>query len=90
MEERQKHLMVAIEHLHAAGMHDLAQEVERRTHGDHRRRDYHGDDRGHREESRDNRGGEVDQLRHEVEELRHMMREMRDIIRRQHEERNRR
>ena len=37
MEERVNHLKVAIEHLHAAGMHDVAEEVKRELHVEVRR-----------------------------------------------------
>ena len=87
MEERINHLKIAIKHLHAAGMHDVAEEVERRAHGEHRKGNDH--DRRHHEEDGDDRNGEVNHLRREVEELRHALHEMREVIGNIKEKRNR-
>ena len=70
-DERVHHAMTAIEHLHAAGLHDLAEEVERRVNEQHQ-----GQNRD--QEHHDHNGGnEVKQLRHEVEQMRRMLDEIR-------------
>ena len=38
-DDRVRHMMAAIEHLRAVGMHDLAEEVEKRAHGHHGERE---------------------------------------------------
>jgi len=65
--------MAAIEHLRAVGMHDLAEEVEKRV----------GDDRGEREghkharEAHEHHEENLGDLRREVEELKRAMQDIR-------------
>lgn len=75
VDERVRHMMAAIEHLRAVGMHDLAEQVEARAHGLHREREDH-EDRGHEREAHEHEHhdeGNVN-LRQEVEELKRAIR----------------
>ena len=91
-----EHLRVAMENLHAAGLHDqaeqIAKQIERITREDASRPPEryapHARPRGPRDEGRPERGeeiaehlrGEIEQLRRENEELRHMMQELREAM----------
>jgi len=83
MERRIHHLRVAVENLHAAGLHDqaemLARQLERMMHGGP------GPDRPHpemRPMGPPPEGPErmIHELRGQVEELRHQMEEMRRVL----------
>jgi len=77
-EARMRHIGAAIEHLHAAGLRDWAEELAahaKRMRGEREEREH----REHREEGRERAHGEgkgVDQLRREVNELRNVIREL--------------
>ena len=72
--KRREHIAAAIEHLHAAGMHELAEklEAELKGHRERERRDGH---------TREHRPNEVENLRREVNELRNMIREIHQHLR---------
>ena len=75
MHERIEHMRIAAEHLHHAGMHELAEDVERQAHsrerefGEHRPRREEGPHEGVMDQLNDLRR-EVERLRDEVTELR--------------------
>ena len=74
-DERVRHMMAAIEHLRAVGMHDLAKQVEARAHGLHGKREGHvpeGHEREAHEHEHHNEG--IGNLRQEVEELKRAIR----------------
>lgn len=64
-DERVQHAMRAIEHLHAAGLHDIAEEIERRIHEHHHDGD---EDEGRRDEMEDIHR-QLDELRRAMHEL---------------------
>jgi hypothetical protein len=75
VDERVRHMMAAIEHLRAVGMHDLAKQVEARAHGLHGEREGHGDQDHEREAHEHEHHDEgIGNLRQEVEELKRAIR----------------
>jgi len=75
VDERVRHMMAAIEHLRAVGMHDLAKQVEARAHGLHGEREGHGDQDHERETHEHEHHDEgIGNLRQEVEELKRAIR----------------
>ena len=74
-DERVRHMMAAIEHLRAVGMHDLAKQVEARAHGLHREREGHVPE-GHEREAHEHEHHDegIGNLRQEVEELKRAIR----------------
>ena len=75
VDERVRHMMAAIEHLRAVGMHDLARQVEARAHGLHREREGHVPE-GHEREAHEHEHHDegIGNLRQEVEELKRAIR----------------
>lgn len=74
-DERVRHMMAAIEHLRAVGMHDLAKQVEARAHGLHGKREGHVPE-GHEREAHEHEHHDegIGNLRQEVEELKRAIR----------------
>ena len=79
-DNRVRHMMAAIEHLRAVGMHDLAEEVEKRAHGHHGERERHEHAREVHEHEHHEEG--LGDLRREVEELKRAMQDIRKHLER--------